>query len=137
MKKIKIVLYFLFSLTILLACSQTQESTNSGEDVYVFDQGPSDDKFEMQPTGEYPNLNEAYYVVQIGAFTTREKAEGFAEMSRNKLKSEISVSYSDDVRLYVVQLIPFYRSKADAEIVKENLRSITEFEDAWILTVNK
>jgi hypothetical protein len=75
--------------------------------------------------------------VQIGAFTTKEKAESFAEMSKTKIKNEIDITYSDPVKLYVVQITPFYKSKKEAELVRDEIKLNSEFNDAWIVTVNK
>lgn len=136
MKVIFSSLSVLFILTLLIGCTASQDST--GEDkIYVFDEIPKENTIEAPKTGEYPNLNQTYYVVQIGAFTTKEKAESFAEMSKSKIKNEIDITYSDPVKLYVVQITPFYKSKKEAELVRDEIKLNPEFNDAWIVTVNK
>ena len=136
MKVIFSSLSVLFILTLLIGCTASQDST--GEDkIYVFDDIPKENTIEAPKTGEYPNLNQTYYVVQIGAFTTKEKAESFAEMSKSKIKNEIDITYSDPVKLYVVQITPFYKSKKEAELVRDEIKLNPEFNDAWIVTVNK
>ena len=135
MKVIFSSLSVLFIFT-LIGCTASQDST--GEDkIYVFDDIPKENTIEAPKTGEYPNLNQTYYVVQIGAFTTKEKAESFAEMSKSKIKNEIDITYSDPVKLYVVQITPFYKSKKEAELVRDEIKLNPEFNDAWIVTVNK
>ena len=136
MKVIFPSLSVLFLFTLLIGCTASQDST--GEDkIYVFDDIPKENTIEAPKTGEYPNLNQTYYVVQIGAFTTKEKAESFAEMSKSKIKNEIDITYSDPVKLYVVQITPFYKSKKEAELVRDEIKLNPEFNDAWIVTVNK
>lgn len=126
----------LFLTTFFIGCTTSQQS--SGEDqIYVFDDIPKENTIDAPKTGEYPNLNQTYYVVQIGAFTTKEKAEAFAEMSRAKLKNNISITYSDTVKLYVVQITPFYKAKKESELVRDEIRLNSEFSDAWIVTINK
>jgi hypothetical protein len=136
MKTILLSILSIFIVTILISCTSSQQST--GEDkVYTFDEIPKENTIAAPKTGEYPNLDQTYYVVQIGAFTTQERADTFAVMVRNKIKNEISITYSDPVKLYVVQITPFYKSKKEAELVRDEIRLNPEFSDAWIVTINK
>lgn len=75
--------------------------------------------------------------MQVGAYTSEEKANAFAEMSRKKTNYKFSVVLSENLNLYLVQVIPFFKSRTEAEEVRNNLWRITDFVDAWILTVNK
>jgi hypothetical protein len=136
MKSIFLSTLGLFLITILICCTSSQQS--QGEDkVYVFDEIPKENTITAPKTGEYPNLDQTYYVVQIGAFTTKERADTFAEMSKTKIKNEIDITYSDPIKLYVVQITPFYKSKKEAELVRDEIRLNPEFNDAWIVTINK
>ncbi|MCK7524343.1 MAG: hypothetical protein MZV64_45270 [Ignavibacteriales bacterium] len=56
--------------------------TEDEKQVYMFDEVPEEKTIEAPKTGEYPNLTEAYYVVQIGALLQLEdKSKGlFAEI---------------------------------------------------------
>ncbi len=134
--------YFQFISVILIiiliaGCSATQQNSGDDKQVYIFDQVPEEKTIEAPKTGEYPSIAETYYVVQIGAFTTEDKADTFAELSRNKTNYKYSVIYSDNLRLYLVQVIPFFKSRSEAEEVRNNLWKISDFVDAWIVTVNK
>jgi cell division septation protein DedD len=136
MKTIYISILSLFLITILISCTSSQQS--AGEDkVYVFDEIPKENTITAPKTGEYPNLDQTYYVVQIGAFTTQERADSFAVTARTKIKNEINITYSDPVKLYVVQVTPFYKSKKEAELVRDEIRLNPDFSDAWIVTINK
>ncbi|MCH8941557.1 MAG: SPOR domain-containing protein [Bacteroidetes bacterium] len=134
MKK-SILFLLLFPIVLLFSsCSSTKESTDiirtqETDSLYVFDT-PNENLMVI------PNIgNVKLYIVQIGAFTTIEKAENFATESRKKINYNLDIEYSNSVNLYVVQLKPFYNKKEDAETVKNKLWKINDFEDAWILTV--
>jgi len=135
--------YFIRSLLIVLtyflisACSTSQQPSDDEKQIYIFDEVPEEKTIEAPKTGEYPTLKEAYYVVQTGAYTTEEKAQAFAELSRSKTNYKFSVIYGETTKLYLVQVIPFFKSRTEAEEVRNNLWKLQEFVDAWIVTVNK
>lgn len=129
---------FLVTLVItLFGCTTLQQETDEQKQVYIFDEVPEEKTIEAPKTGEYPDIKETYFVVQVGAYTSEEKANTFAEMSRKKTNYKFSVVFSDNLNLYLVQVIPFFKSRTEAEEVRNNLWRITDFVDAWILTVNK
>jgi len=122
----------------MAGCSSTTETTEEkSEEVYVFDEVKADSTFELTDPMQYPSLGVTYYVVQIGAFTTKERAENFMTDSKNKINHQLNIAYSKEVNLYVVQLSTAYTSKSDAENVRNGIWKMSEFKDAWILTVNK
>lgn len=144
MRAIK-VLVIILSLLYISGCStsqQTQEQTQNTDEakakdsVYVFDSVPGTQKDDI-PELEYPDLGTTYYIVQIGAFTTRERAKNFAEESRQLLPYDIKIGFSRNNNLYVVQLSEYYTSRSQAESVRNDLWKMEKFRDAWILTVNK
>lgn len=129
---------FLVTLVItLFGCTTLHQETDEQKQVYIFDEVPEEKTIEAPKTGEYPDIKETYFVVQVGAYTSEEKANTFAEMSRKKTNYKFSVVFSDNLNLYLVQVIPFFKSRTEAEEVRNNLWRITDFVDAWILTVNK
>jgi cell division protein FtsN len=152
----------LFILSLLIpACSSTKQTTTGTgqkqetkkDSLYVFDQVPQNTSTVKRDTGIAPNnvsfnenqnLSGTSYVVQIGAFTTQERANEFADSSRTKIQYRISVSFNPDVStptgqagLYVVQLTQHYASHDDAEKVRNELWKMNEFKDAWIVTEKK
>jgi hypothetical protein len=135
--------YFINSLLMILAyifisgCSTSQQSSDDEKQVYVFDEVPVEKTIEAPKTGEYPNTGSTYYVVQIGAFSTDDKAKAFADISATKTNYKSSIVYSENLNLYLVQIIPFFKSRTEAEEVRNNLWKLPEFVDAWIVTVNK
>ena len=125
-----------FSFLVLTSCSSLKLADDEKQ-VYIFDEIPEDQTIEAPENGEYPNINSSYYVVQIGAYTTDEKANSFAEIGRTKTNYKCSVVYSESLKLHLVQIIPFFKNREEAEKVRDNLRQLKEFSDAWIITVNK
>ncbi len=139
MKNILSKILIVFAAYLLISgCSSSQQSTNDEEkQVYIFDEIPVEKTIEVPKTGEYPTLKEAYYVVQTGAFTTEERAQVFAELCRSKTNYKYSVVYGESTKLYLVQVIPFFKSRTEAEAVRNNLWKFQDFVDAWMVTVNK
>jgi hypothetical protein len=116
----------------IVSCSssieETREEEVSEEEKYVFDEIP-ENEFE----DEIPE-QELSYLIQIGAFTTKQNAENFAELSRKKLGKEISVSFENDINLFVVRLEEKFNNKEAAEVVRDELRQSEEFKDAWVVS---
>lgn len=134
--KIEVLILIIVNV-FLFGCSALKQNDENEKQVYIFDQIPEEKTIEAPKTGEYPNTNSAYYVVQIGAYTTEEKANTFAEIGRTKTNYKCSVVYSENLKLYLVQIIPFFKNREEADQVRNNLKLLSEFSDAWIITVNK
>ncbi|MCU0343477.1 MAG: SPOR domain-containing protein [Ignavibacterium sp.] len=130
-------LLIIYALVFIFGCSTTQQSSDTEEQVYIFDEVPEEKTIEPPKTGEYPNTGSTYYVVQIGAYSTEDKAKAFADISGAKTNYKSSIVYSQNLNLYLVQIIPFFKSRTEAEEVRNNLWKLPEFVDAWIVTVNK
>ena len=137
MKTILFITSVFILFQFFIGCTASKQDTDYEKQVYIFDEVPEEKTIEAPETGEYPDIRSSYYVVQIGAFTTEEKADAFAELSRTKTNYKSSVVYSENIKLYLVQIIPFFKSRTEAEEVRNNLWKLTEFVDAWIVTVNK
>ena len=127
------LLILLFIVINIISCSSSVEETreeevSDEEDTYIFDEIP-ENEFEDEIPKE-----ELYYLIQVGAFTTKQNAEKFAGECRKKLGKEVSVSYNSDVNLFVVRLETKFNNKKEAEAVRDELRKNEEFKDAWILS---
>jgi cell division septation protein DedD len=137
MKELKVLSLFLIMTFILAGCSASQETeteteTAAEEEVYVFDEV----KEPVNPPVEIYNApNPPYFIVQIGAFTTKDKADEFARQSRNVLSNDIEVRFSNSVNLYVVQVTPYFKNRAEAESLRNKLWQMNDYTDAWILSV--
>lgn len=133
-------MFFLISL-LFAACSSskevTQEEPKSEEpEIYVFDDATDvqTDSSEVveEPVPQPQPIYVMKYYVQVGAFTSRERADSFVEENRDKITYPMNISYSDDVMLYVVQL-PAFDSREQAERVRNELWKMESFNDAFIL----
>ncbi len=131
-----IVLAYSFYLAGCAAFQETQTTDTGKDSVYVFDSVP-DTSAEEIPALEYPDMGMTYYVVQIGAFTTKDRAQRFAQESKQLLPFDVKTSFSRQNNLYVVQLSHYYTSRQEAEDVRNNLWKKDKFRDAWILTIYK
>ncbi len=133
----RLYIYSIFVVVILtfISCSssveETREEENTEDDSYVFDEIP-----EKQIDNEITK-NEIYFLIQIGAFLTKQNAENFADKSRKKLNQEILVSYNNGINLFVVRLAKKFSSKNEAEEVRNELRNDEDFKDAWIVSTSK
>ena len=142
MKKL-VGLFFSFVIIMLLpSCTSkevTKDNTPKKDTVYVFDQvSPDTVKQQEAPKAvEISELKTPHYFVQIGAFSTREKAESFSGTAKKKLNHEITIKYNDQIKLFVVQIAPPYYSRPEAEKVRDDIKQVQEYNDAWIVTVEK
>ena len=134
MMKLKSLLFVTFFAILLGACSSSKDSTdknnNDEEGVYVFDEVPASDSFQIDNAE-----NDLYYnfFVQIGAFTTKISAEDFAEEGMQTLNKEFEVKYSSISNLYTVRLKDFFNSRTEAEKIRNELWQVDKFKDAWIV----
>ena len=134
-----ILKFFTFGVLILFSFSCSTSKQNNDEksgdnDVYVFDEVPLDDSNNTQITPE--ELNYIFFV-QIGAFTTKTRAQDFAGKSTNFLNDELEVKYNDRTGLYTVRLKKMFQSRIEAEKVRNELRQDDRFKDAWIAKERK
>ncbi len=149
----KIIIPLIFSL-FLFACSTSEEvqkndDNENGNNVYVFDEiTAKQDSNLVQKLNEtkdttdvnVQNLNKEFreknvkYFVQVGAFTTKARAERFMKVNEDKITFPMKISYSEKVKLYVVRL-PYFKTREAAEKVRNALWETKEFKDAFIVTV--
>lgn len=140
----KIIFLSIISCFVLFfGCSSSQETAKDGasvqaDSVYVFDEVPQiiepEEPKPQPPVSPSSTVKTIKFVVQIGAFSSQDKADEYAAMSRKKLNKEIVVRYGQDVGLWVVQLAPF-QTRVEAEKARNNLWKIKEFTDSFIVTV--
>ena len=125
------------SSCFFISCSSSEETqVKKGEietdSVYVFDEIPPEDSFKFEsPVQQSFDV----YVVQIGAFSTFDRAKEFADQSWTKLDKEIKVEYKQTKNLYVVWIFPPFQEKSSAESYKHDIQKSGEFADAWIDTI--
>jgi cell division septation protein DedD len=120
----------------LAVCSSPEKTVKEkkADSTYIFDQVPPEDFYIFETP---PEKKDVLYVVQIGAFSTLDRAKQFADKSRLKLKKDIKVNYNDRNNLYVVHIHPPFNSKSEAEGYRNELWNIDDYNDAWILEFEK
>jgi cell division protein FtsN len=143
MRKMKKLAGLIFSFAVILllpSCASkevTKDDTPKKDTVYVFDQVAPDTVKKQAPPVENTTVQTPYYLVQIGAFSTRDKAESFSGIAKTKLNYDVKIKYNDMIKLFVVQLSPPFSSRPEAEKVRNDIRQYKEYNDAWIVTVDK
>lgn len=133
----KLIYFFLTVLSIFFAtCSTTEKTVKEvdTDDTYVFDEVPPEDYYTFETPVE---KSDVVYIIQIGAFSTLERAKKFADKSRLVLKKDIKVNFNDRNNLYVVQIHPPFQAKNEAEKYRDELWKIDEYNDAWIIVADK
>lgn len=129
-------------MTGVFACSAPQQTTQTEEkkepEVYVFDDVSTPDTTIVQETKELPpqeiqpEENKIYFV-QVGAFSTMERAQSFVETNKSKTARNFNITFSSQVQLYVVQTAAF-KTREEAEQVRNELQLIPAFKDVFIVT---
>ena len=133
----KIFFILLIISCLVISCSSSEETQVKNQEidqdtVYVFDEIPPEDAFEFEsPVSQSSDV----YVVQLGAFSTFDRAKEFADQSWAKLNREIKVEYKETKNLYVVWIYPPFQDKTSAEGYRSEIQKDGEFKDAWIVTV--
>lgn len=132
-------IFFFFSINIIffISCSSSEETqvksqTDEKDTIYVFDEIPPEDTFKFE--SPVPQSTDVY-VIQIGAFSTFDRAKEFADQSWAQLNKEIKVEFKQDKNLYVVWIYPPYIDKSSAESYRSNIQLGGDFKDAWIVIV--
>jgi cell division protein FtsN len=145
---------FSFILSACATSQQTSDQKPKEKEIYVFDdanvKSAKDTAKVVEKTAvkeaipnpvvkkneEFPVLKGTNYIVQLGAFSTQDKAEKFIAENKNMLNYEVKISFSEAVKLFVVQIPPF-ATKEEAEKVRNKLWETAVFKDAFIVTVEK
>ena len=158
-RKFYFLIFIVLSL-IISSCSTSQKATENNsknetqnsdqatkttdkDSLYIFDAVPPTQptKVSNQPEPkqqvDLQNTTATFYIVQIGAFTTKDRADEFVAKSKNKVNDKLNVIFNSSVNLYVVQLANHYASHEEAEKVRNELWNDKEFKDAWIVTEQK
>jgi len=136
MKKLAGLIFSLVVILLLSSCSNkdvTKEDTPKKDSTYVFDQVPVDtvkhqETAQVEPTG-------TKYTVQMGAFSTKEKADVFTSAAKQKLNLDMTIKFSNELNLFIVQLSRSYATKPEADKQRDNIKQFQEYKDAWTVTI--
>jgi len=137
----KFIKFFLLISLIFFAvgCS----SSDTGEDYSAEEIGIADDTDSLHMiivpddvVHEDNSPQASIYTVQLGAFTTNERAEIFVGIAKTKTSESMRITYSSITGLYEVHTGQF-GAKKDSEKLKNKLRGIPLFKDAFTKRVSK
>lgn len=139
----KIIFFSLsFIFLIFIRCSSSEETTQSEQDqkepeIYVFDDitDPVDTN-QVEDVSQPPQADviaTTQYYVQVGAFTSQSRADQFVKEKASKTSFQLNITYSEEVRLFVVRL-PAFSLKNEAEKVRNEFWQSGLFNDAFIVT---
>lgn len=146
MNKIILLVFSLF----LFACSASediQEQSDADDNVYVFDDAqtkPDTNEtvtFELPPPveevqePEQPTIVYDYYV-QVGAFSTKDRADKFISKAQKLTSEPLNVFYDNEKKYFLVQT-NLLSERAPADILLKELLKQEEFKDAFIRKVRK
>lgn len=147
----------LVPLAFLFACVSAEQTTDQTEkktpDVYVFD----DVKKVEEPKIDPPKVEEQKpevkpepvkvdsvitdattsvkkFTVQLGAFTTKERADSFVKEHQAKTSLPLAISFNAKTKFFVVQ-VPPYNTKEEADLIRDNLRKFSAFGDSFTISV--
>ncbi len=141
MKKLAGLIFPLVVILLLSSCSSkevTKDEKTQKDSTYVFDQVPVDSvKKVMTPTDGLTNavVLETKYTVQMGAFSTQEKADAFTVAAKKKLNLDMTIKFSNEKNLFIVQITPPYSTKMEADKERDNIKQFQEYKDVWTVTI--
>jgi cell division protein FtsN len=148
----KIINCCLILFTIMFyACASSQETTQTQQipkkepEVYIFDDAGKIDTAKVEKPKEVvkepvsiekkeTNLPVTKkFIVQVGAFTSKERAQVFINENKAKIEQEMNISFREQDKLWLVQL-PSFSSREEAEKVRNTIWQIPSFKGAFIIS---
>ncbi len=147
------IIFLLFPMIFIFGCAASEQTSEQKEkqttEVYVFDDISKADttktetvkKMEVKPEQikvEQPvtTTQVKKYVIQLGAFTSKERADVFVNENQSKTSLPMTISFNAQTKFYAVQLPP-YKTKEEADLIRDNLRKFPAFKDAFTTTIEK
>ncbi len=150
-KQIYIFPLLVFLSFLITSCSNTQQTTKNQtenqtkakDSLYVFDKVPVDttksetQSAELNSSTTTENISTPYYLVQIGAFSSQDRANNFVDKIQPLLTQKVKITFDQSVNLYVVRLSKIYKTHEEAENAKNDINREPAFKDAWVVTIEK
>lgn len=148
--KTKIV--FIIISLILSSCISSEyvneDKKNNDTEIYVFDDVTKIDTTKIIQEESKIVTNEIKenskdekksqlnfkYTVQVGAFTSKERAETFINQNQNKTSFPLKIVFNKITNLYSVQ-IPPYNTKEEADKIKDILKNFPPFKEAFTIQI--
>ena len=153
MKPTNYFMTLLLSGLVFISCSTTKESTTNEQkkepEILVFDEVKKPDSVKVEipkqvdakpeiktqeTVKEVIKPSSKKFILQVGAFTTQERAQIFVKDNQPKIAYLMSITLRESDKFYVVRLQPF-ETREDAESVRNSIWQIPAFKDAFIITL--
>lgn len=138
--------FLLFSCSMLKKISK--EPVTKKDSTYVFDNVALADSIskttvitkkdtaKISVPIQNKKIQSAEYFIQLGAFTTKMRAEKFVKNNQPKTSFLMKISFNEKVNLYVVRL-PVFQNYNEAKKVRDEFWQKKLFKDAFIVTIIK
>ena len=146
----KSILYFsLASVLLAVSCTSSEDSVrelaSQEPEIILFEEVVKPDsvkkenpkpavtsqseKTELDSTKAIKPIEKFY--IQLGAFNSIEGAKTFIEENQSKIAYLMNITHRESDKKYLVRLKPF-SFRDEAELVKNSIRQIVVFKDAFI-----
>ena len=146
----------IFFSVFLIACSSSEETLTKDQkkepDIYLFTDLNNGDTTAVKMSerdnvvtdtqkvinspetikSESPIKLSKKYFIQVAAFSTMERAQSFVKENQSKIPYLLNISLRQSDNYYIVRLHPFDK-REDAESIKDKIRQIASFKDAFIV----
>jgi cell division protein FtsN len=76
------------------------------------------------------------YIIQVGAFSTMERADAFIKENQQKINNKMVISFNEQTKLYAVQFTPV-NEREYADQIRNSINQISAFKDAFIITIEE
>jgi septal ring-binding cell division protein DamX len=148
-------IFLIFFTAFLFACSASEETTQQQQkkepEVYLFDDVTKHDTTKVESPKQVepknvdlkkvenqvdekkePVLTIKKFYVQVGVFTSQDRAQAFIKENQTKIYYVMSITLRDNDKRFVVRLQPF-ATREEAEKVRNSIWQIPSFKDAFIV----
>ncbi len=140
----------LINILLLFGCSSSDESLRQSQikepEISVFQEAAKQDSSKIitkaqeiknkikteKDSLKIPSRQLKFYI-QLGVFTSKERADAFIKDAQPKSPYLMNITQREIDKKFVVRLKPF-STREEAESVKKNIKQISEFKDAFIVS---
>lgn len=139
--------FILIFIIVFEGCSSTKkvvkENENKSPSFYVFDDIEKIDSATVQKGDsiliskpKIKKINKPQYVVQLAAFSSKEKAEKFIDDYQKNSDYKMNIVFKKKLNIYAIQLSPFDLIE-EAEKVRDKLQKFAAFKNSFIMTIGE
>ena len=136
----------LINILLLFGCSSSDESLRQSQikepEISVFQEAVKPDSSKIisktqviktEKDSLKISTRQLKFYIQVGVFTSKDRADAFIKDAQPKSPYLMNVTQREIDKKFVVRLKPF-STREEAESVKKNIKQISEFKDAFIVS---